>query len=927
MFKILNKNFVWLFIALLLVSSGFFVPSAKAQFEQIIQLFYGDSDVPVILPRSTWDNTASLNALMTWPPQNSDYPSDWQPVERIIVHDTGCDTGNVTCNNNQAPIATIQAIYRYHAVTRGWGDIGYNYIIDQQGRIYEGRYGGNGVRGAHTYYDRQHDNFNFGSIGISILGNYGNVAPPQAALDSLTKLVAWLAAANNLDSVGQANSYIWNTDKGGFATFYSGPLVVGHKDLEPGNPDPGMIDFAKLRQDVAPLAAKIKNYIYQTNGDSRIYKVERGTRQAFTILADYTAQGNSYSRMVNLSTTQLALFSENRFLKYPDGSLLQIKDAPTIYLIDGGKKRSFNVTAAQFTKLGFDFRKVKQVTADEFINYLDGLAIKYGPDKSLISDGAKVYFVENGKKRWVTSAKLFALLNYQWSKVKQMPASQVQEFLEEQPMAYPDGTLARASDSPAVYLIKNAQKHEFVSEQSFVKLGYKKSSVKIIDAQELVLYPSGSIVAYSDGTLIKSIGAPTVFLVEKGMARPFLSGETFENLKYKWSQILSVTSQELSYYPQGEPVKYREGALLRKKNENTVYVISGGKPQAVDTATFKKRKYQWANVLVMSASEFDILYGKASTIAVTPPVSPTATTTPADTATSVLLPKIRVALFEVTAPSVTFTANVAYDILNKSGQIIASKKAQENYIYNIATPGEAFIKIVPQSADGAVEIISFEDHPAWKPTLNYNKFRGAMEIVWSQKSNKIWAVNELLLEDYLRGIAETVQGDPMEYQKTMMVAARTYAYYYWQKGGKHGSDEVYQLIRTSGDQLYKGYGREIFAPDVSEAVRLTRGEIASFNGQPIVAAYSSGAADLITLGSRSACSVWGGQFCQSGFEYLAGGVKDPDGTQYSYSSCSGSNHCVGLSGAGTRQFAKLGSKNYQEILKYYYPGVEIKKIY
>ncbi len=130
---------------------------------------------------------------------------------------------------------------------------------------------------------------------------------------------------------------------------------------------------------------------------------------------------------------------------------------------------------------------------------------------------------------------------------------------------------------------------------------------------------------------------------------------------------------------------------------------------------------------------------------------------------------------------------------------------------------------------------------------------------------------------------------------------------------------------TTADQLYKGYGREPYASDIVTAAQATFGEMAIYNGQPIVTAYSSGAPELLTSGSRAACSVWGGKYCDSGYEYLKGGVKDPEGTQYSYNSCGSGNHCVGLSGAGTRRWATLG-KNYKEILIYYYPGTDVKTI-
>jgi len=274
------------------------------------------------------------------------------------------------------------------------------------------------------------------------------------------------------------------------------------------------------------------------------------------------------------------------------------------------------------------------------------------------------------------------------------------------------------------------------------------------------------------------------------------------------------------------------------------------------------------------------------------------------------------------------SSDSAFNVLDKSGQIIISKNAGENYVYTIPVSNlDAFIKIVPRSQSGIVEVVSYDEHPSWKPTLNYNKFRGSFEIIYSVKLAKIFGVNELYLEDYLKGVAETSQGLNMEYLKTMSVAARTYAYHYQQLGGKYGIDEVYHITNTTSDQLYKGYSREAYASDIVTAAEATAGEIASYNGASIVTAYSSGAPELITSGSRAACLVWGGKYCQIGYEYLAGGVKDPVGTTYSYSACGVSgNHCVGLSGAGTRQLAAQG-KTYKEILKYYYSGVEIKKIY
>ena len=881
--KFLTKNIVWLFIfSLILSNGGYFAPLTKAQNENPT---YGDSNVPVILPRSTWDNTPALNALMTWMPDKNASPSDYQPVERIIVHDTGCDASNPTCNNTPNPVATIQAIYRYHAVTRGWGDIGYNYIIDQQGRIYEGRYGGNGTRAAHVFVDRTNDNFNFGTIGISLLGNYAKIQPPEAVYQSLARLVAWLAQTNNLDTQGVRSSSIWNLVTSEFSSLYNGPIIVGHKDVEKGNPDPGSLDFSRLRREAAAFAAEYKNYIYQVDGLPKIYKIFSGTRQIYDDLPSYANAGGVYQKSIAISQSQLDLFSESRFLKYPDGSLLQITGEPTIYLIQDGKKRNLNVTAKQFAQLGFDFARVRVVEESDLNIYQEADAVKYGPDKQLLSDGRRVFLIQGGKKRWVPSGALFVALGYGWSKVKLAPAD-----------------------------LKN--------------------------------YLDGAVLSYPDGTLLQAAGQEAVYLVEGGKPKRFISAEIFLNLKYGWSKIKKIPAEELAYYPAGDYVKYKEGTLLRPKDENNVYLISGGQPILIDGATFKKKKYKWASVRVIAAQDFHVLYRGAALASPlpapsaspspfaspSPSATPSVSPSPSPSSTPVPItgsePKMRAAIYEVLTPGVTLTASTAYNILDKSGQIIAAKNANENYVYNIpAVASSAFVKIAPQAVDGIVTIVSYEEHPAWKPSLNYNQFRGAVEIIYSAKANKIWAVNELNLEDYLKGIAEISQTDPAEHQKTMIVAARTYAYYYILKGGKRGTDEVYILNNTSNDQLYKGYVRETAAPTVVDAVKSTRGEMALYNGSPIITAYSSGAPELNTVGTKSACSIWGLQFCQAGFEYLAGGVKDPIGAPYTQSVCGGGNHCVGLSAAGSRRFAITGAKNYQDILKYYYLGTEIKKIY
>ncbi|EPD56704.1 peptidoglycan recognition protein [Streptomyces sp. HGB0020] len=104
-------------------------------------------------------------------------------VKAAFVHHTSSGNG-YRCS--QAP-SVIRGIYRYHVKSMGWRDIGYNFLIDKCGTIYEGRAGGvaKAVLGAHTL------GFNTNSMGVAVLGSFGSHKPPAAALRAISRLTAW----------------------------------------------------------------------------------------------------------------------------------------------------------------------------------------------------------------------------------------------------------------------------------------------------------------------------------------------------------------------------------------------------------------------------------------------------------------------------------------------------------------------------------------------------------------------------------------------------------------------------------------------------------------------------------------------------------------------------------------------------------------
>lgn len=220
------------------------------------------------------------------------------------------------------------------------------------------------------------------------------------------------------------------------------------------------------------------------------------------------------------------------------------------------------------------------------------------------------------------------------------------------------------------------------------------------------------------------------------------------------------------------------------------------------------------------------------------------------------------------------------------------------------------VQVIPDQ-DTVFEILTFSNRPGWSTSLNDNKFRAVLEVRHTPATDRIWIINELMLEQYLKGIAETSNSSPQEYQKALLIAARTYAVYHIQRSTKYFS-EHFTVRTTDADQVYRGYNAEIRLPNVARAVNDTRGVIVTHMGELAITPYYSQSDGR----TRSWEEVWAG----TPKAWLKA-VLDPG--------CAGLKmlgHGVGMSARGALLMA-LDGKGFEEILKYYYTGVELRRVY
>jgi hypothetical protein len=149
----------------------------------------------------------------------------YYPVSHLILHHTA--SGNIAADW----AAVVRAIWYYHTIVLQWGDIGYQYLGDMNGILYEGHLGGDDVIGIHAA------SANTGSMGLALMGTFTapdddppGISPPPAMMNAAAELFAWKADQKDIDvyDAGMLPNMGWGM-----------PKLGGHRDVDGSTVCPG----------------------------------------------------------------------------------------------------------------------------------------------------------------------------------------------------------------------------------------------------------------------------------------------------------------------------------------------------------------------------------------------------------------------------------------------------------------------------------------------------------------------------------------------------------------------------------------------------------------------------------------------------------------------------------------------------------------
>lgn len=267
------------------------------------------------------------------------------------------------------------------------------------------------------------------------------------------------------------------------------------------------------------------------------------------------------------------------------------------------------------------------------------------------------------------------------------------------------------------------------------------------------------------------------------------------------------------------------------------------------------------------------------------------------------------------------SCNTTWKLRDSEGGLLGSMGADEmvrafyknqRYYYNRGRGIEQtykYLRFIPDSVDGICTIENFDRSKTRNAAYADNQFRDTLELQYIPYKDETWVINELPVEEYLYGIAETSDYSHQEFKKALLTVARTYALYHYERNSKHKG--YFHMNSYADDQVYNGYGYEVRHPSIREAVDATKGVTVNYNNATALTPYFSRSDGR----TRDWSEVWGGSVA-----WLKSVPAPHDKAQ----GRTLWGHGVGMSATEALDMAEDG-EGWEDILHYFYTGVELNQ--
>ncbi|MEX0874667.1 MAG: N-acetylmuramoyl-L-alanine amidase [Actinomycetota bacterium] len=507
-------------------------------------------------------------------------PSISDHIKLAIVHHTA--TADSYSKSQSDDI--VRGIYAYHVKSNGWDDIGYNFIVDRHGQIFEGRFGGiaRNVVGAHS------QGFNKHSTGIAILGNFAGSKPPEVAMQALKKITAWRLDKSWVEPGGSHVYTSAGSNKWANGTKVRLRNVVGHRDVGrtecPGNPLQDALQWLRVSAKAFGMPKlfdlKISRPVITPNGDdyasgtrltgrfstSRSWRVDV-LSSGGSVMATWRGSGTSVSvpwtglrtggaivphgdyRFKVTASGISTSYRPFKVWRWPNGTFFQTTGSKTTYVMQKGKLRHPTVWMARATH----YKAGELIPVPDNITSGYPVASRLGfREGTLIRANGKIYLISERKRRPISTSTMSAMGYNTGAIIDTNEKSAALHKTGPTVTAaggYPNGSTLRSSLGFEAWKISGVARR-FATVN--VRTSWLIRDVERAGPADSEVNAGGSApqLGFRDGSLIRASGDPQIYVIADGKRLP-ISAKSFSKMGYKPGNIRAVSTFELGLHQQG----------------------------------------------------------------------------------------------------------------------------------------------------------------------------------------------------------------------------------------------------------------------------------------------------------------------------------------------------------------------------------------
>ncbi|HVL32247.1 MAG TPA: peptidoglycan recognition protein [Actinomycetota bacterium] len=485
-------------------------------------------------------------------------------VKMVFVHHT--DNSN-SYSRSQAP-ALVRGVYRYHTRSRGYSDIGYNFLVDKYGRIYEGRYGGmhRAVIGAHTL------GFNSYTTGVAVVGDYGRAIPTASSQTALKRLLAWKMDIHHIPPIGRVTMTSSGNERYPRGRRVSFNRISGHRDAKP-TACPGVYMYRRLsgiRTGVDRLGHPkiylpvISSGLLRPDGDARYETVRWTSTFSRSVLWRLDVRDSSGTTVQTFTGSGTSMSQSWDGLVPPlTGTLL--------------------ATGRYTWKLSAQLSSGTPATPAYGYVYI----VNTHPEGTVLSDSDGRYVLEGAAPQAVAIDNDAVYRSYYGtaSPILTGSAERGRYVPGAVPLLPREGALFQSDQDGSRYIWSESKLRPFVVDpvDTFAGLGYNASAVITASSAYLSNLPPGTAVnevtVHPAGSLVRD-NSGALWVIGVNERRPISALAAAS--RYRSTEIVPASAGDLQLAV-GQPLLVADGTLLRASN-GTRWIVSNGQKRRFTTA-------------------------------------------------------------------------------------------------------------------------------------------------------------------------------------------------------------------------------------------------------------------------------------------------------------------------------------------------------